>query len=997
MGHTDDMRGRSGDTSSPKERPGLTLVTGPANAGKMGRALDWWQARLVLRPVVVAPTVPDAEQLTADMVRRTGALVGVSAAVTFDGFMAMVSGRPVRRPSTFQRRLILDGLVSSVRLGNLGPAAVFPGTVDALVGLIDRLAEAGRPPAEMLGVLRRWGETDVGSRGLATDIVGLCEGYLEVCRRWGMADVWERTDEVTLSIEDWTRPVALYGFTSFTPGQRFLLEKLVDRVPVLITLPYEASRVVNLTSSTEVSRWRALASEVVELEAQDLAYTSPAIAYLERHLLQDPPLPDPPPSDSGPQGVRFVLASGQRNEAESAAQQVVRLVREGFHPGNIAVIVRRVRPWGGLLGQVFGSCGIPYHVDERKEVRETGFGYAFLAAVGAIVHDDPEALLAYMRSPYSDCASDAVAEVELRYRRANIRGIDALEALAEAACPGSVVAVRRVVTETGGGLRLVPDGLSLLAERMLTAGLRGLAPGHRGMEEDARAFRTVSAAIASLELLPKEDGERWLQPKLVMRVLAGTSVPAGSQGAQGAVQILGVQRARARRFDAVVLLGLVEGEFPGSSDAPSLLSSVQQRRIEALAGGRFLAPETEQEAALFVSAVSRAWQVLVLSARDTDDGGAEAEPSYLWRLSKQLLAVGDADHEHRTLAELVFRRRVAPSARHYLRACALDGVDPDPGLVGDFDRGPSCRWERPAADLAHPLVLAELERLGVFSPSALESYLSCPFRWFIERIIGIDGLEHELDGRLIGELLHRALSELFRTLDHRDALPVRPETLPAAIETALEIVADLVRSEDCPGSIGEKRLVRRRLDGHLRTLLEMEAFSAGTLVFSETEWEVGGREGVDVGGIRIRGRVDRIDLTHDGSGLFVIDYKSGTPPRAGVIGTSEALQLPLYLLALAAERPGARIIGGAYLGLRDGTRSGVVASDDMGLIGAGVRGMRTVDGEEFEEMYATVRNLAEEAAAGMRAGRIVPSPEGECPGWCDLGPVCRSRVGGRRP
>ncbi len=69
-------------------------------------------------------------------------------------------------------------------------------------------------------------------------------------------------------------------------------------------------------------------------------------------------------------------------------------------------------------------------------------------------------------------------------------------------------------------------------------------------------------------------------------------------------------------------------------------------------------------------------------------------------------------------------------------------------------------------------------------------------------------------------------------------------------------------------------------------------------MFETAEVKVGATEGVDVGGLRVRGRIDRIDGTPDGQGRFVLDYKSGGIPSPSAIGTAEGLQLPLYLLAL---------------------------------------------------------------------------------------------------
>ncbi len=68
--------------------------------------------------------------------------------------------------------------------------------------------------------------------------------------------------------------------------------------------------------------------------------------------------------------------------------------------------------------------------------------------------------------------------------------------------------------------------------------------------------------------------------------------------------------------------------------------------------------------------------------------------------------------------------------------------------------------------------------------------------------------------------------------------------------------------------------------------------------------------------IRLRGKIDRIDLRDDGSRARVIDYKTGRQPR-GVrddsLAGGEALQLPLYILAAQQLLPKAVVESASYL------------------------------------------------------------------------------------
>jgi RecB family exonuclease len=1003
MSGSTDSRGTG--RSGPGE-PGLTLVLGPPNSGKMGYALDWWRERLHLRPVMVAPTGPDVQGLTVEMVRRVGTLVDQSPALTFDGLVGAILGRPLQRLGEFERGLIVSRLLRRTSLRSLGPTAAYPGATTALATLLQLLGESGRTHAELQRILDLWARAEPEVSDLAGDIGRLSEAYADACRALGLIDGPAAVCEAAREAVGWVRPVALYGFTSFTPGQRTLIETLSQQVQTVVTLPYDRSRSVNLSTAAEVGWWEDIAAELVELNPRTLAYSSPVVGYLERHFLSDPPLPEPPAAVTGPVGVRFLLASGQRNEAELVAQQVSTLIREGFPPGGIAVVVRRIRAWSRLLGQVFESCGIPYQIDDRCEFAETGLGHAFLGILRGVARDDAEAVLVFLRGPYSGFAPEAVGDLELSYRRGTARGARALADLTEKLYPGSfaplwsAVSTAWATSATSGtavGPRIDVSVLQDLSRRMLAAGVRGLPPGSRDLEEDVRAFRALAGALSTLQRLNAHgDGTGSLEPDGVLSALAGVTVPGSRLEDANAVQILSVQRARARRFLVVAVLGLVEGEFPGQPDTPSLLTAAQRARLDSLGGGGLFTPEADREAALFASAVSRAWQLLLLSARDAEDGGGEAVPSRFWYLAKELLGVDDGEHERRTLADVVYPMEEAPSVGHYLRACAARGLAPHPAIASGPGHVRDRPWRRPSPRLTDPSILRELEASETFSPSSLETYVACPFRWFVERVIGVEELEPGLDGRAIGQLLHDALSATYRKLASAGLLPLRPEGVAEAERLAFGVIAGLVTSGECPGSAAARRLAAWRLKRMARNLFQMESVAGAMLSMSETESTVGGREGIDIGGLKIRGRIDRIDAAIGGTALYVLDYKSGSAPAVAGIGTERALQLPLYLMALAAERPEAEVIGGAYLSPSEERRTGVVMSGSEGLLGSAAEGCRILDPVAADQLYEQTRGIALGAATQIRAGLIAPRPGRDCPSWCDLGPVCRARMGGYR-
>jgi len=991
---------------SQQATTGLTLLLGPANSGKLGRVLEWWQERLPCRPVVVVPTGPDAAELTAEMVRRATGLIDQAGAVTFDGLVKLLLGRSPRYATDLERDLVISKALREVPTSALTGSTRLPGAVPALASLLRQLSESGREADEVEAIFARWAAGDSTVAGLADDVLRLAASCRHDYRQLGLEDRPSVVRDVATGPEvaNWRRPVAFYGFTSFTPGQRLLVERLAQKVEVLVTFTYDPDREVNLSTPTEISWWRSRSKRVVEAAPGSRAYHSPAIAYLDLAFMNPRQPEQPPPATSdeygAEQGVRFLLASGRRAEAELAAEQVGRLLRAGSRPTDIAVVVRHVPSWSPLIARVFESCGIPVAIDERPALGRTGLGHAFLKALRGAVFDDGDAFLAYLRSPYSGLPPDAATNLELAYRRGSERGAGVLARMARTVGLDEVGVVWSLFssTDTEPAGRLDVCAAAALAERLLVAGIRNGTPCSADVEEDARAFRTLNSALARLAeldsaLQASSSCRAVLDCHSVLRVL--DSLPVGSSSwdeGRGAVQVMSVQRARARRFPIVFLLGLIEGEFPGGSDAPSLLTPEQRAQLDSIGGGLF-GPESENEAALFVSAVSRASRLLFLSARNAEDDGSEAVPSRFWEWSRSLLGADDSGVLIRTLGDQVYSPASALTSRQYERACAALGLTDRIG--GPAERVPS--WNRMTGCLSHPAVLAELAGAQRFNPSALETYARCPFAWFIERAVGVEELERHLDGRCVGQLLHAALSDIYQRLDSAGQLPLRVDQLQPALELADGVISNLVAGPDCPGSKAERRLAGWELRRMVRRLFDLEIESSWPFVPAQQEMWIGGPEGVDVGGFRIHGRIDRLDTDPGGAGVFVIDYKSGSIPSPSALGGAEALQLPLYLLALGAGRPGSRVLGGAYLDLSEGKRSGVLAAGQKLFPGGVPDGCRVLDETHLDELFARTRMVSQEAVEGMRRGDIAPRSGRNCPPWCDLAPVCRARRGGYRP
>ena len=87
---------------------GLSLLAGPAIAGKVALLLDRYLARLDDEPFLIVPNRPDVDRVERDLLRRCGCLLGGEIGTFDDLFRRIVAGDPQARPvaSEAQRALI---------------------------------------------------------------------------------------------------------------------------------------------------------------------------------------------------------------------------------------------------------------------------------------------------------------------------------------------------------------------------------------------------------------------------------------------------------------------------------------------------------------------------------------------------------------------------------------------------------------------------------------------------------------------------------------------------------------------------------------------------------------------------------------------------------------------------------------------------------------------------------------------------------------------------
>jgi ATP-dependent helicase/DNAse subunit B len=967
---------------------GLSLLVGPANAGKVSRLLERYLEAIESDPYLIVPNRPDVDRAERWLLGRTGALFGGEIGTFDDLFRRVARSNGGHRPvvGDAQRRLLLRRVVSRAAASG---SARFAGFADALGSTVAELESGLVEPAELDGELAEL----YGAYREELDRLGLWDRELErgyaAGRIAGELDAWDG------------RPVFAYGFEDLTGAEWALVEALAARGELTVSLPYEPGRDAFASLSRTAEDLSSLAETIEELPA-DIEAREPVLAHLERALFGAPA--KAPQLDGS---LRFLEGAGLRGTLELVAEEVLDLLRKGTAAEQIAIICPSLDRWRAALDTAFATYGVPYALEGRLRLGLTPFGQALLGLLRyAWLAGERRDLFAFLRSPYSGLPRRHADFLEGRLRGRGVSAADRIEEEIQKlrAQPLPQLAALRSEEDPVAALREASRGLIEAAHT-----LQAPPTGERA-QLDLRAESQVAALAKELDEWRRLGGE--VSREEIVALLEHETVRLSGTGEAGRVAVLDLLRARTRRFEAVFVLGLEEGRMPRRAPSSPFLDEERKAELEESSGaGRLLRTDpVSRDRYLFYTVCTRPTRRLYLVREAATDDGAPREPSPFWDETRGLFDADEVERwtRRRPLAALTWPLESAPNERERLRALAsLAAAEPQPARALARANGWDRRLERALAAferptrLTDPAVLEELRAKSSFSVTDLERFADCSSIWLFERVVSPRTIDAQVDALLRGSVAHQTLQAFFKGLPKRTGADrVQPETLDQALEFLRECLAEALKTHvraDLPEL--ERRELEVGLGRDLEQLVRAEAESPSPLVPHQFEVSFGSersapqlQRGLDLGGFTVSGKIDRIDRDPFGARGIVLDYKSGkTAHSARKIETELHLQIPLYMLVLR-DLVGIEPLGGVYRALAGaGQARGILRAEARE---DGVPGYSRNDYVDEDAFWAQIERAQEHArgvVARIREGDVRHDPKGgfPCPTWCDLWSMCR--------
>jgi ATP-dependent helicase/nuclease subunit B len=313
----------------------------------------------------------------------------------------------------------------------------------------------------------------------------------------------------------------------------------------------------------------------------------------------------------------------------------------------------------------------------------------------------------------------------------------------------------------------------------------------------------------------------------------------------------------------------------------------------------------------------------------------------------------------------------ARARRWFWNWTSADGlVNPEPGAIAALARHQLSR--RP------------------YSPTALQHYAACPYRFMLQAIFRLEPREEAIAIEVIdpltrGSMTHEIQFEVLSQLKRENALPITPQTLEMAqraLDRVVDATADKWHDQLAPAI---DRVWRDGIDGiraDLREWLRLasEDPEGWRPERFELAFGLSGREQADAassaepvtveGGLQLRGSIDLVERDRAGR-LRVTDYKTGKvrAEKNFIIGGGKTLQPVLYALAARAvlkeEIAAGRLY---YCTATGGYQERVITIDDRARAAAKV--------------------LTDTISDALEKGFLPAAPaEDECR-WCNYRRVC---------
>ena len=672
-----------------------------------------------------------------------------------------------------------------------------------------------------------------------------------------------------------------------------------------------------------------------------------ALAFLEAHLFRYSKEQYEKEQDR----IQVYCAKNPKEEVDFAAQKIRNLARtRGYRYREIAIIASDLNTYGNQIEKIFGEYQIPIFMDHKRSILLNSF-VEYVRSLLAMVEQNfsYESVFRYLRTGLTGFSDEEIDIVENYVIALGIRGykkwqekwIRRARGMEETELERindikerfliQVEDVTMVLTKRNKTVSEVTKALydflvkEELQKKVKEYEIRFGNDGELALEKEyGQVYRIVIELFDKfVELL----GEEQIALKEYCELLdagleeakVGVIPPSLDQVVAG-----DIERTRIKDIKAVFLLGANDMYIPGKENAGGILSEHDRELFQK--GGVVLAPGAKEKAFiqkfyLYLLMTKPSEQLYVTYSKVSADGKT-LRPAYLIQDLRRMykkMEIQDADCQPD-------KKELTPKSGFAYLIEKLQKKHEGLGtewqeLYTWYRQNPkwrkkieqiveACFYEKPKDGLTTRTAQRLYGTILENSVNRLEKFSACAYAHFLSYGLNLrEREEYTFQAIDLGNIFHSAIEHFAKKLEAEGytwtTLPEvrREELIEESVEESIVDYGNTILYSSARNEYIIKRLKRmmRRTVWALTKQLEKGDFMPGGYEIS-----FGGASGLSTsdialdghGRMRLRGKIDRVDICEDEDNVYVkvIDYKTGAKAfDLGELYYGLQLQLVLYL------------------------------------------------------------------------------------------------------
>lgn len=834
------------------------------------------------------------------------------------------------------------------------------GFAEEILGLINDMKRSGIEP-EQLNI--RGASDDKRLWDKVSDISLIYLEYERLMSEYGFKNNLDnvKTAAVVAAENGWFKGKNVYidEFESFTGDQLTMLRVILEQAGnVTIVLRTDDVTAGEFTLFETVnSTFRRIAGICVDFDKnykitvcnESFRFKNPELQYLSRHILRNKE--NDPVNAPKPRNIRIFEGRDMYSEVEYVCASIRHLIHDDptLRYRDIAVISNDISAYAGVLKGAFRRYDIPYFLSVEQPVNHTAIMVFFTSLLSLLtaVKMRSEYIFRMMKSGILDLELTDVSLLENYCYKWSVDGekwcspftaedvdLEKLEGMRRDFIDPIIKLKkklgRKITAKKAAGL--LYDYLIKCGAERNTGRLMGRLIRQDLDFEAAELKRLWGCLIDILDSISSTLDEKEISFSELVRIIRSMigritySVPPQTLDT---VIAASSRTARLNAPRVVFAIGSNDGDFPNFVNVHGLFTESDKMKL-AKSGIEIARPISDLIAAerlVVYKALSAASEKLYITYPLSDLSGQAKYPSQIIEAvismfgddSIRLTSTDIPPHFYAVTMHSAFYHYMQNRDQGSVESASLNQV-----LCGDDSYKSRISYVLSRSAYKHDFTIDSgvMQQLKSFtpltiSPSSLEEYNLCHFRFFCSRCLRIFAKEKvELDARAAGDLFHNCFNKIMASRSKDSFLKMTYEDL----EREIGDCSRAFREERLAGDFGRdprsdlilKKITERMTNVFLHTQQSLmvsdfvpHAYELDLRDKHSVSLDFGGKYRLSFGGI-----VDRADVweTEDGKYVRIVDYKSSRKNiNAKTLAGGINMQMLMYLFSATEE-------GGLYDG-----------------------------------------------------------------------------------